>query len=65
MFGNRVRELRVKREWSQETLAERSALSVPYISDVERGRRNVGLDNILRLAHAFRVKPEKLFRGVH
>jgi transcriptional regulator with XRE-family HTH domain len=61
-FGRRVRELRMAREMSQEELAERSGLHRTYISSLERGQRNVGLDNVHALAQALGVHPGDLFR---
>jgi transcriptional regulator with XRE-family HTH domain len=65
LFGKRVRELRLKRKWSQEKLAEASGLHWTYISGIERGKRNVGLENIVKLAHALKVDVGQLFKGVH
>ena len=65
LFGRRIRELRLQHKWSQETLAEKSSLSTTYISEVERGKRNLGLDNVMKLARAFKVDAGKLFKGVH
>jgi CheY-like chemotaxis protein/DNA-binding XRE family transcriptional regulator len=48
---------------SQETLAERANLHRTYISDVERGERNVSLENIVRLAHALDLSVAALFPG--
>ena len=45
----------MERGFSQERLAEESGLHPRYISDVERGRRNVGLVNVDRLARALSV----------
>lgn len=59
-FGRRVRELRQAQGLSQEGLAERSGLHRTYISSLERGRRNVGLDNVHTLAKALGVKPSAL-----
>jgi transcriptional regulator with XRE-family HTH domain len=61
-FGERVRELRVKRGLSQEQLAESSGLHRTYISSLELGKRNVSLINIHALAKALGVSPDKLLK---
>ena len=64
LFGKRVRELRMERGFSQERLAELSDLRRNYIGGVERGERNIGLLNIVRLAHALRVTPMQLVEPI-
>jgi len=61
-FGARVRALRLARGLSQEQLAERAGLHRTYVSSLERGQRNVGLDNILDLAAALEVPTARLFQ---
>jgi transcriptional regulator with XRE-family HTH domain len=60
-FGNRVRARRHQLQLSQEVLAERAGIHRTYVSNLEGGKRNVSLDNILRLAEALEVPPGQLF----
>lgn len=61
LFGQKLRILRKKKGWSQEELGFRSGLSRVYINQVERGRRNIALVNIYKLAETLEEEPEKLF----
>lgn len=49
---------------TQEALAERAELDRTYISDIERGRRNPGIVNVVRLARALGTTPAELLRGI-
>jgi transcriptional regulator with XRE-family HTH domain len=51
-MGQRVRERRHALGWSQERLADECGLHWSYIGQVERGQRNVGYLNLIRLAKA-------------
>ncbi len=64
-FGARVRALRQLAGMSQEELAERAGLHRTYVGGIERGERNVGVLNILQLAHALKVHPSELFEGMN
>jgi transcriptional regulator with XRE-family HTH domain len=62
-FGRRLRELRLAGGLSQEALADAAGLDRTYVSSCERGKRNVSLQNIYRLARALGVPPEDLLKG--
>ena len=54
-FGKRLRTTRQRKGISQERLAEVAGLHRTYVSSVERGKRNISLMNIERLATALGV----------
>ena len=58
--GERLRRLRTRRGWSQEELGFESGLHRNYVGGIERGERNVGIENIAKLANAFGVRPRDL-----
>lgn len=59
-FGKRFSSLRMERKLSQEKIAELAQLDRTYISSVERGRRNISLLNIYKLAATLDVSPGSL-----
>jgi transcriptional regulator with XRE-family HTH domain len=61
LFGKRLRELREKRGLSQEALADLAGLHRNYIGNIERGENGIGIDNIVLLARALKIKPGALF----
>ena len=60
-FGKSVRNWRHQLGFSQEQLAERADLHRTYVSDVERGARNVSLESIEKLARALEIPVSTLF----
>jgi transcriptional regulator with XRE-family HTH domain len=60
-FGDRLRSVRTAAGLSQEKLGELAKLDRTYISSAERGRRNVSLEAITRLAKALKVSPCDFF----
>jgi transcriptional regulator with XRE-family HTH domain len=63
VFGERVRSLRLAHGLSQERLAEIAGVHRTYLSSLERGERNVSLDNIYAIARALGVPPAELFES--
>ncbi len=61
-FGFAVKDRREALGLTQEEFAERAGIHRTYLSDVERGTRNLSLINIERLASALTIKISELFR---
>lgn len=55
-FALNLRLERMRQGLSQEELAHRSGLHRTYVSSVERGQRNISIDNMERLALALSVE---------
>ena len=60
IFASNARRLRAAAGLSQEELAARAGLHRTYISSIERGKRNVSLENIFALASALGCDPREL-----
>lgn len=63
-LGERVHQLRLKRDWTQEELAKRCRLHRNYIGHLERGEVNAGLINVCQLAEAFDMTVSQLLKGI-
>lgn len=55
LFGQHIKKLRLERGLSQEQFALDAELDRTYVSGIERGKRNVSLINISKLARALKV----------
>jgi transcriptional regulator with XRE-family HTH domain len=60
-FGERLRALRTERRITQEKLCQMIKTNRNFVSEVERGKQNICLDNIIQLARALKVSPRDLF----
>jgi transcriptional regulator with XRE-family HTH domain len=63
-FGRRLRELRLEKGWSQETLANIAEIDRTYIPGIESGKRNVSIEVILKLSNAFEIDISQLFSNL-
>ena len=59
IVGSNIRTCRTNAGLTLEELAEKAEMSWPYLSEVERGRENISLDKLARLAQALNVKLSK------
>ncbi len=60
-FGDAVRTRREELQLTQEDLAEKAGIHRTYLSDIERGSRNVSLLNIELIAAALELPISRLF----
>lgn len=63
-LGNEIRGRRLRLGLTQEQLAERAGLHPTYVGSVERGERNLSLQNIVLLARALKTRPNFLLRSL-
>jgi transcriptional regulator with XRE-family HTH domain len=59
-----MRDLRRRRGWTQQILADHAELSKTHICELEVGKREVGLMALLRIAGALGVKASELLKGL-
>jgi transcriptional regulator with XRE-family HTH domain len=63
LFSQNVRKARLAKGLSQEDLAELASLHRNYVGGVERGERNISIDNMEKLARALSTTIAKLVPG--
>lgn len=63
-FGKTLKELRTKKQLSQERLSFESNLDRTYISLLERGLRQPSLNTIIQLANALDIEPHLFIKHV-
>lgn len=61
-FGEKVKNLRLEKGWSQEKLALTADLDRTYIPGIEKGDRNVSITVIEKIANAFEVEIIELLK---
>jgi len=62
--GARIRKLRQAKGWTQTYLSVHAGVGRNYISDVELGKKEIGLRNLHLLAMSLDTSLERLFTGL-
>lgn len=62
VFAANLRRIRHARSFSQEELAHTADVDRTYVSKLERGASNVGIDIIAKLARVLKVEPAELLK---
>ena len=63
-FGQKIKKLRQDKKLSQEAFAEIVGVHRTYIGMIERGEKNITLENINKLAIAFNISLSELFKNL-
>lgn len=62
--GQRIRQLRKRRGWRQLDLAEQAGMHPVHVSDLEQGRREVGLRHLGAISRAFGLTLSQFLEGI-
>ena len=63
-LGDHLRSIRKERKLTLKDLSQRADLSVPYLSDIERGVVNPSVETVQKVAKAYNMTFKDLFNGV-
>jgi transcriptional regulator with XRE-family HTH domain len=63
-LGERVRQLREARGWSQEGFAHEGGLGRSFAGAIERGEKDIRLSTLIKLARALGVSLSQLLKGI-
>lgn len=64
VVGDRIRDLRSGRNWSQEELADRANLSRSFMGEIERGQASATIESLEKIATALEITLEDMFRNL-
>jgi|SRR3989338_797410 len=59
--GKKIRYYREKKRLTQEALAFEADLHRAYVGQIERGEKNIGIQNLEKIAKALNIKASKFF----
>ena len=61
--GDRIKEIRTKRELTQDQLSEKAHISKGFLSDIENNKRNISSMKLLEIANTLGVSVDYLLKG--
>ena len=64
LFGNRVRELRTSRGWSQELFADNCEIHRSHMGEIERGEVDVALSTLAKIAKGLEMSAGAILKGI-
>lgn len=63
--GQRITELRKKRSYTREKLAEFADISVQFLADIEKGRKGMTVNTLRKIAATLNVSTDYIVNGTH
>lgn len=63
-LGMRIRYLREERGYSQYVFSDMTGINRSYLIEVEKGRRNIAIDNLIKISQGLGVQLSYLFQDV-
>jgi transcriptional regulator with XRE-family HTH domain len=63
-LGDRIRELRTEKGWSQESFADECGINRSHMGEVERGETNLTLSTLYHISQTLKVSIASLFQGI-
>jgi transcriptional regulator with XRE-family HTH domain len=63
-LGKRIRELRLKRGYSQESFADACGVHRTFMGTIERGESNLSFSNLVKVSTALDITLSQLLSGL-
>ena len=64
LIGKRIKEIRTRKNISQTSLAAKADLSLPYLCNIESGKKKASIETIIRIANALDTSVDCLLSGI-
>jgi transcriptional regulator with XRE-family HTH domain len=65
LVGEQIRYIRKSKGLTQEALANQCGFQYSYLSDIERGERNISLETLEKIINALGILPIEIFNFKH
>ena len=61
-LGNKLREARMQKGYTQQALAQKAGIGIMYLSEIERGVKMPSLNSFIRLIEALEISADYILR---
>lgn len=62
-IGQRIQEIRKERSMTREELAEKAEISTKFLYEVERGKKGISAENVLKISRALSISSDYILMG--